>query len=446
MGPRTTLALARATTARSGPVSRCGRRMSAEHESALRRAGPPRPRPPRPSGAWEHLDSDARPEGRRVMASRRLFGYPTGYGGYRDGRVRPSAGREVRRSRPIGRPHRGPAAGAGHRPRAASASRPHPRRCSRAASRRRSGAIWPMPSGYFRGAIARTAATRRRGTAWESCSSARATEPGRRRAPDGPAPCSPPHVEAHRNLGVTLDRLGRRERGRRRTTGPSSRSTTDAHPGRDEVRRRLARARLGPHRRMSRPPSAGAGCTLGQMLVQDGILTDEQVATALERQRKSKERLGQVLIEMRLIDEEVLLKYLGAQFRKEPITRQELGRARPRRGEADPRGSRAPAPRDRRRAQRAPPHRRHRRPLERGGHRRSPSRHRPGDRLPHRARQRHPGGDRAHVPPDDLDRGHRRGAPPGPRALGGAQPPPPRSRSTSSSSARRPTTRRWSRS
>ena len=64
---------------------------------------------------------------------------------------------------------------------------------------------------------------------------------------------------------------------------------------------------------------------LGQMLVQDGILTDEQVATALDRQRKTKERLGQVLIDMRLIDEEVLLKYLGAQFRKEPITRQELG-------------------------------------------------------------------------------------------------------------------------
>jgi type IV pilus assembly protein PilB len=63
---------------------------------------------------------------------------------------------------------------------------------------------------------------------------------------------------------------------------------------------------------------------LGQMLVQDGILTDEQVATALERQRKTRERLGQVLIEMHLIDEEVLLKYLGAQFRKEPITRQEL--------------------------------------------------------------------------------------------------------------------------
>jgi type IV pilus assembly protein PilB len=63
---------------------------------------------------------------------------------------------------------------------------------------------------------------------------------------------------------------------------------------------------------------------LGQMLVQDGILTDEQVATALKRQRKTKERLGQILIEMHLIDEEVLLKYLGAQFRKDPITRQEL--------------------------------------------------------------------------------------------------------------------------
>jgi type IV pilus assembly protein PilB len=63
---------------------------------------------------------------------------------------------------------------------------------------------------------------------------------------------------------------------------------------------------------------------LGQMLVQDGILTDEQVAAALDRQRKTKERLGQVLIDMRLIDEEVLLKYLGAQFRKEPITRPEL--------------------------------------------------------------------------------------------------------------------------
>src|SRR5574341_2550634 len=63
---------------------------------------------------------------------------------------------------------------------------------------------------------------------------------------------------------------------------------------------------------------------LGQMLVNDGVLTPEQLAQALARQRKTKDRLGQVLIEMRLLDEEVLLKYLGAQFRKEPITRPEL--------------------------------------------------------------------------------------------------------------------------
>ncbi|MET0849762.1 MAG: ATPase, T2SS/T4P/T4SS family [Candidatus Rokuibacteriota bacterium] len=63
---------------------------------------------------------------------------------------------------------------------------------------------------------------------------------------------------------------------------------------------------------------------LGKMLVNDGILSDEQLAAALDRQRKTRDRLGQILLEMRLIDEEVLLKYLGQQFRKEPTTRQDL--------------------------------------------------------------------------------------------------------------------------
>jgi len=63
---------------------------------------------------------------------------------------------------------------------------------------------------------------------------------------------------------------------------------------------------------------------LGKMLLHDGILTEDQLTAAIERQRKTRDRLGQVLIEMKLIDEEVLLKYLGHQFRKEPITRQEL--------------------------------------------------------------------------------------------------------------------------
>jgi type IV pilus assembly protein PilB len=63
---------------------------------------------------------------------------------------------------------------------------------------------------------------------------------------------------------------------------------------------------------------------LGQLLVNDGILTPEQLGNALDRQRSTRERIGQILIEMRLIDEEVLLKYLSLQFRKEPITRAEL--------------------------------------------------------------------------------------------------------------------------
>ena len=64
--------------------------------------------------------------------------------------------------------------------------------------------------------------------------------------------------------------------------------------------------------------------SLGQMLVNDGILSEAQLNEALSRQRSTRDRLGHVLIEMKLLDEEVLLKYLGAQFRKEAITHQEL--------------------------------------------------------------------------------------------------------------------------
>jgi len=64
--------------------------------------------------------------------------------------------------------------------------------------------------------------------------------------------------------------------------------------------------------------------SLGQMLVNDGVLTESQLAEALARQGKTRDRLGAVLIEMKVLDEEVLLKYLGAQFRKEAITQQDL--------------------------------------------------------------------------------------------------------------------------
>jgi type IV pilus assembly protein PilB len=75
---------------------------------------------------------------------------------------------------------------------------------------------------------------------------------------------------------------------------------------------------------MSTAPDRWAWSPLGQMLVNDKVLSTEQLNQALERQRKTRERLGQILIDMKLIDEDILLRYLGAQFRKDSITRQEL--------------------------------------------------------------------------------------------------------------------------
>ncbi len=80
---------------------------------------------------------------------------------------------------------------------------------------------------------------------------------------------------------------------------------------------------------MSTAPDRWAWTPLGQMLVNDKVLSTEQLNAALDRQRKTRERLGQVLIDMKLIDEDILLKYLSAQFRKDPITRQALGELDP---------------------------------------------------------------------------------------------------------------------
>jgi type IV pilus assembly protein PilB len=80
---------------------------------------------------------------------------------------------------------------------------------------------------------------------------------------------------------------------------------------------------------MSMAPDRWAWTPLGQMLVNDKVLSSEQLNAALDRQRKTRERLGQVLIDMKLIDEDILLKYLSAQFRKDPISRQALGELDP---------------------------------------------------------------------------------------------------------------------
>ena len=75
---------------------------------------------------------------------------------------------------------------------------------------------------------------------------------------------------------------------------------------------------------MSEHQDRWAWVPLGQMLVNNKVLTTDQLNQALDRQRKTRERLGQILIDMKLIDEDILLNYLGAQFRKESISSQEL--------------------------------------------------------------------------------------------------------------------------
>ena len=212
---------------------------------------------------------------------------------------------------------------------------------------------------------------------------------------------------------------------------------------RDASRPRHARAPASPSigGRADEPTLPIAGCPLGKMLVNDGILSDEQLARRprppaqdprpprADPDRDAADRRGGAAQVPRPAVPE------GADHAPGP------GRARPRRGQAGAGGGGAPARGHRRRAARAQAHRGHRGSPERCRPRRPPPVHRPRRGLPHRAGQRHPGGHRQDVPADGLHRGHRRGAPAGPRPQPSASRRRPRTPSTSSSSAPRPTTR-----
>jgi type IV pilus assembly protein PilB len=54
---------------------------------------------------------------------------------------------------------------------------------------------------------------------------------------------------------------------------------------------------------------------IGELLVQEGWITVEQLNQALDDQRTSGERIGAILIRMGLIDEDVLVEFLGKQYR-----------------------------------------------------------------------------------------------------------------------------------
>src|SRR5437667_7342874 len=68
---------------------------------------------------------------------------------------------------------------------------------------------------------------------------------------------------------------------------------------------------------------------LGQVLVKRGLLTQEQLATAFERQRRGAQRLGRVLVELNMISETALLECLAQQFDKPLMREEELGSLEP---------------------------------------------------------------------------------------------------------------------
>src|SRR5260370_42348077 len=125
--------------------------------------------------------------------------------------------------------------------------------------------------------------------------------PARRPDPLGGPPQSrrgPRPARADGGGDATLPRVSLAEgRGRHR-----------ARPGARPPRR----AGSAQGERMSTAPDRWAWSPLGQMLVNDKILSTEQLDQALERQRKNRERLGQVPIAMALVVDGFLLKNLGA--------------------------------------------------------------------------------------------------------------------------------------
>ena len=210
------------------------------------------------------------------MAYCRLFDYPSGYGGYRDGGVvRPPAGTFAAAVPAAPSPSRPPLPAPATDPAPDPPSRRAARRCSPRASRRRSEASWPTPSGSSAGRWRRTAATRRRGTA----SGVVLIRQGDRE----------PGLEALRTAlrlqpvaprGAPESRRGARSarparRGHPSTTGPSSRSPPRGIPAatrcaggslelgagarRDAGDRALGLGAAGPDARPGRHPHRRAG-------------------------------------------------------------------------------------------------------------------------------------------------------------------------------------------
>ena len=78
---------------------------------------------------------------------------------------------------------------------------------------------------------------------------------------------------------------------------------------------------------MAPPPSKlgqPANRRLGDLLVADGLITDEQLRTALAEQRGTGEKLGSILVRLNLVNEEQLTGFLSRQYGIPSITLSQL--------------------------------------------------------------------------------------------------------------------------
>ena len=191
----------------------------------------------RPAGMGNLSILAAVPGTQRVMASDRLFGYPTVHG------RRPGCG-VGSPSEPGGRYRPAPSPPPPSVPVSETESPVEPLRASvspllaqglEAAQR---GELADA-EGYFRRAVAQDAGD---AEAWNSLGVVLVRQGEQARGGGGaagrPCGCEPSHIEAHRNLGVALDRQGRAGEAAEHYRFFLS-LTTDAHPGRGDVRRRL---------------------------------------------------------------------------------------------------------------------------------------------------------------------------------------------------------------
>ena len=63
---------------------------------------------------------------------------------------------------------------------------------------------------------------------------------------------------------------------------------------------------------------------LGQLLLQEGLVSESDLNRALAEQKASNKRLGEILLEMGLIDEITLLRVLARQHRTQYLTTKKL--------------------------------------------------------------------------------------------------------------------------